>query len=474
VRPLLVIGALALAFAIPVSGQICPTNCPTVDDAELETLIAAVSASGGGVAQLAARAYLTCRPIIVPANVHLKGAGRGATIIRGSSLIHGVTEQGSYVGASIATVGSRNVTVSDLTIDHATCSRNSNGVAFMPASLSGAQSYDGTVCENGLITGVEVVGASGFHNYLIWNLRGKHIKITQNWVDGGTGANSPQEGIESFGGHDVVIADNTVMNVGGACINLGSAGVSESETNGLFVTGNHVSGCKIGVNLGTSNEGGDHWNMQTRIRGNVIRDIRSNGIRVGVAEGTQERALDITGNTIQDVIGDHAIGIYFQGRGGLDGLVAANRVDGNQIDNVRGLFAHGIRVMNYANLRLLNNTITGTDAEGIYLYNSTDLDIAGNRVELSTTVPVGVYSSPPGVTARIMVERNRIRWGSTSPGILVIGAQSVTVKDNVFSRTSGFTAGAVGTGAAACGVTVSGNVTWYDTPWRNLSSASCP
>jgi parallel beta-helix repeat protein len=470
-----------MAVALPVAAQICPTSCPTADDAELEALIAGVAASGGGVVPLQARVYLTCKPIIVPANIHLKGEGRGATIIRGSSSILGVTVQGSYVGASIATVASNNVTVSDLTVDHATCSRNANGVAFMPASQFGAESYDGTVCEKGLITGVEVLGASGFHNYMIWNLRGKHIKIVQNWIDGGTTASGPQEGIESFGGHDVVIENNTVRDIGGACINLGSAGISESETNGIFVTGNHVSGCNIGVHLGTSSEGGDHWNMQTRIRGNVIRDVRQQGIGVAVMEVTQERALDITGNTIQNVIGEHAIGIYVRavyvsGVAPLDdGLVVANTVDGNHIDNVRGVNAHGIRVMNYTNLRLLNNTVTGTDYEGVFIYNGTDIDIVGNRVERSNTAPLGIYSGAAGLSARVMIERNRIRWSSRNAGILLIGAESVTVKDNVFSRLpSAFTPSPIASDSTACDVTVSGNVTWYETPWKNLSSASCP
>ena len=57
-----------------------------------------------------------------------------------------------------------------------------------------------------------------------------HNKILNNWVDGGVArvlpGGSSQEGIESYGGTDVLISGNTVQNVGNAGLNLGRAGWS--------------------------------------------------------------------------------------------------------------------------------------------------------------------------------------------------------------------------------------------------------
>lgn len=437
----------------------------------------AAAAAGGGVVQLEPRVYSTCDPIIVPANVHLRGAGRGATIILGSGNLSGMILENAYVGATIAAVGAKNVTISDLTVDHATCGRNANGVALIPSGgLGGIEEYEGTPSENGLITGLEILGAPGYHNYMIWNLRGRHVKIVQNWIDGGSTTNGPQEGIESYGGHDVVIESNSVRNIGGACINLGSAGIAQSETNGIFVTGNHLTDCYTGIHIGTANEDEEQSNLQTHIRANVIRDTRRAGIDVDVAASTQERSLDITGNTIHNVTGTSPVGILVIGDLSLpSSSIVANTIGGNHIDNVRGSNAHGIRVVNYPNVRIIDNAVAGTDYEGIYVYNGNDVDIVGNRVENVGTVPIALYRGTTGFNSRIVVDQNRIVWGSANAGMLILGASQAAVRDNVFTRLpSPHNPSPIVYDLASCGMTVTGNLPWYPVTWQNVSSASCP
>jgi hypothetical protein len=168
--------ALSLFFSARLSAQ-CPVSCPTADDLDIQAQLDAAAAAGGGIVQLEPRVYSTCATLIVGSNTHLRGAGRGATIIRGSAnLSPSKFVGGIHAAATIASVGATNVTVSALTVDHSACQRNANGISLLP-NLDTE-----TVTTNSMITEVEVIGSGNpsLHNYMIWNLRGQGIKILNN------------------------------------------------------------------------------------------------------------------------------------------------------------------------------------------------------------------------------------------------------------------------------------------------------
>lgn len=465
-------------FGAPLFGQ-CPT-CPTSDEAAVQALLDAAAAAGGGVVQLEARVYQICDPLIVGSNTHLRGAGRGATIIRGSTTNPGLIVENSFVGASVASVATTNVTVSDLTIDHATCDRNANGISFLPASTGGdSQAYDGTPVTNGLIERVEVLGAPQYHSYMIWNMRGEHVKILNNWVDGRATAISDQEGIESFGGRDVLISGNTVKNIGFACLNVGSAGLFDSGTAGVTMTNNHLTGCEVGVHLGTamspSNE--PMQQLYTRVVGNVVVSPRSVGIDVAVVPGTIEGDLIIANNTVRDIDTDGAIGIWLRSSGGTvdSSAVVANTIQGNHVENIRGNNAHGIRLTMYPDARIIDNTITGTDNGAIYTVDSDDVEIRGNRIENAGIVPIQMYASTSAGFHRFLIERNTIRdWAVGNNGILVNGGKVGVIRDNVLTRSDTSKPIPIKVTAGSCGVTVADNVPWYLPSWLRLSVPACP
>jgi hypothetical protein len=480
-KAFIMVAAIALMAPAATSYAQCSFTCPTADDASIQSMISAAAASGGGVVQLEPRVYNTCKPIMVPSNVHLRGAGRGATIIRGSAAVTAQTVQNSYVAASIATVASNNVTVSDLTVDHLTCQRHANGIAFLPAGTSSTntEAYDGTACTNGLVERVEVLGRPGVHSYMIWNMRGKQIKFLHNWVDGGTqSTQSPQEGIESYGGRDVLIAGNTVKNIGGACLNVGSAGGYDTGTTGITLSGNDLTNCQVGVNLGTAVSSSNVPQNQTSVRvlGNRITGARSAGIDVAVMPGTEERDLVIANNTIRDMSGSGVIGIWFRANGGTlaSSAVKSNTVIGNHFENISGANAHGVRIWSYYNVRVLENTMTAMEGAnaGVYIVDSSDVDVTDNRFENTGYSAVQVW----GVNVpaqRLVIDRNRVHWAGASAGIFLSGAKYATVKDNVFSRPDTVLAGAV-TVASSCSVTVTGNVPWHHPAWTPPAYTACP
>jgi parallel beta-helix repeat protein len=472
---------LVAILMVPVTARAdCDFECPSSDEMALQEALDFTAASGGGIVQLEARTYFICSPLIVGPNTHLRGAGRGATIIRGSMDSYAKIIDDSFVGASIAAVGAKNVTISDLTVDQATCARNSNGISFLPKGLPGesSQLYNGTPVENSVIKGVEILGYPDYHSYMIWNLKGKQIKITGNWVDGGASSSSFQEGIESFGGHDVLISGNTVVNIGYACINLGAAGLTGSELVAVSAVDNRLGGCTVGVHLGTAMAGSDpQSNYHTQIARNIIVGSRQFGIHIEITPGTMASDLMITGNSISDMTGSQIAGIILRSNGGTIGseAVSTNTVSDNHIQNIRGTNAHGIRLLNYPNARLMDNTVNGTDNSGIFALDSSALEVVGNRVEAAGSSPIHLGSSVSAGHTKFMVDNNLIRdWPANSAAILVQTGKTGSIRNNVMTRSDSAKPTPIVVTTKSCGVTVTGNISWYFPTWPGLTVAACP
>jgi parallel beta-helix repeat protein len=459
------LAAVTLALLPPRSAS-AQFACPTVDDVQVQQALNVAAANGGGTVWLEAGVYNTCQTLVLGNNVHLRGAGRGATIIRGSTAMGGKIVSGAYIGATIGGAGVRNVTVSDLTVDHRTYNRNGNGISFVP---TGAQ-YTGAVPIGVLVERVEVLGAAGFHNYLIWNLKGQHVKIRDNWLDGGSAippaGQTPQEGIETFGGYDVVITGNTVQGIGGACINAGSAGIPASSTVGVVISQNYLFGCTFGVNVGTSSENGGQHNFESSIVDNTII-YTSTGINITAAAGTIQRNLHIAGNNVRVVgPGPNAAGIRIWAAPTAD--VGPVTVSSNQIEAVGGLHGSGIRLESAPNVRLLDNTVRNI-SDGIVVYSSDDVEVSRNRIERASAY--GMYVGP--TTRRPIITDNVLAdWSVVSPGMLLEGVRYGAVHRNFFRRVDGGRPAAIVV-LASCGVEMTGNQALYAGPTANGATIPC-
>src|SRR5688572_13393112 len=191
------------------------------DDVQITAAIEAAAASGGGIVHLAAGTYSVSRAIaVLDDNVHIEGAGAGATTLRAAAdwdgLIH---PNGADMSGIVTFCAVDNFGVSGITVDAVTNGIHCNGIIAIPDGVNGA----GAICTNGTIADNSVYLIQA-HDYSIWSQRGEHITITGNLVDGGsTAANSSpaQEGIEIYGGRDVTISGNTVRNIGGSGIAIG-------------------------------------------------------------------------------------------------------------------------------------------------------------------------------------------------------------------------------------------------------------
>ena len=118
------------------------------------------------------------------------------------------------------------------------------------------------------------------------------MTITNNLVDGsGTLANShiSQEGIEIFGGDNVLISGNTIQNMGNAAINLVTiaAVVPDSGISNLQVFNNTINSSRIGIFLGSTYapQNGPANLTNFEISGNVITNGFEGGIFIEAQDG---------------------------------------------------------------------------------------------------------------------------------------------------------------------------------------------
>ncbi|MDP9194001.1 MAG: right-handed parallel beta-helix repeat-containing protein [Acidobacteriota bacterium] len=474
-----VYAVLFLLFTTNLFGQ-CVFSCPTADEIAVQAELNATAAAGGGTVQIRKRVLNVCRPLAIGSNTHLRGVMRGATVVRAVSGFAGRYVSNTALTSVIGTVGTNNVTISDLTADIFTCGVHANVIELLPAStVKGAM--DGTVVTNATVERVEILGAPGYHSYMIWNLKGRHIRYLNNWIDGNSARASTggknQEGMESFGGYDVLMQGNTVKNIGAACVTLGAGNIVNSDTNGLRVVDNYLSNCTVGINLTASGVFKGESTAHTLIRGNVIVDIRQAGIDVPVDPGAYVRDLQIIGNTIRNVTLPLASGIVLRSNGDVIGpqSVIGTVVAENHVQSVTGANSFGIFLSNYPGARVLNNTIIGTASDGIRVHNSSDTEVVRNRITAAGNTGVGVYRTGTRASARVMVEGNRINdWSPLTSGVLVLGTSRGTVKNNVFARSDTAVPSPVTVTSESCGFTVSGNEPWHLTSWPGIIVPPCP
>ncbi len=161
------------------------------------------AAPAGDVVYMPPGVYKTTHTIALATKTWLLGAGIGQTIIQPVPSSSGgyppYNANGQYWYGILTAAGVNHLTVSDLTIDLATHGAGTNGIEL---------GYDGVgnVTSYATVTRCEVLGVPGSaHQYLIWSHRATHVQITHNFINGNETPAGPQEGIEYFGGGDILL-----------------------------------------------------------------------------------------------------------------------------------------------------------------------------------------------------------------------------------------------------------------------------
>lgn len=430
----------------------------TDNEPALQAALDHAAAIGGGTVVLQAGTYGIARPLVLRSRVHLAGQGRGRTIVRSLGNTLGKNLPDTDIWAAVAMVGADQASVSALTVDLASAGTHANGIALLPTG----KSFEGTPSTNCAVFETEVLGGGNYHAYMIWNLRGRGISIVGNVVDGGIRQpvlGSQQEGIESYGGKDVLIKGNVIRNIGNTALNFGSAGLPDTAVERLVVSDNVVTNAARGLNIGPWIASTGAQNVSdVRIERNQFVRLWQMGLYVGVVDGTWIRGLRIASNRVTSVAGGaNSVGIHFNGPPVPSGDPAGENiaVEQNVIEDVRGNNSVGVLVTFFPNVVLEGNTIRRVESVGVQAYGARALKLTGNTI--SEIGRAGVIAIGP--ESSIFATGNTLQdWGLTEQyaGIQIDGAIEGEVRSNAFSK-SVASGSAVRVEAGAANVIVFGN-----------------
>jgi hypothetical protein len=298
--------------------------------------------------------------------------------------------------------------------------------------------YTGTPCSYVTVRDVEVLGVAAYHQYSIWSARGQHVKFVDNFGDGGwTGGagDTDSNGIEAYGGYDVLIRGNTLTRWSGQGVFVGAVeGYVDGEAVDFNVLDNSITGCRKGIDaqpaIGCAYLGGSipqnisNW----RIAGNIVRDSAEHGIRLYAPQaGTTIKNVRIEDNIVDDADLPIEVRTYAG-----DTLHSGNVVARNTISLVGSATGGGVNVYYMPGLLVEANEIVDSAGLGILLRSANQLRVVGNTVD-------GAVSN--GVNADdcddLVVARNLIRDAATgSLSIAITNSTRGAVNDNTFDRAS--------------------------------------
>lgn len=356
--------------------------------AAIQSALDAAFSAGAGTVYLPKGVYRTTAILLAKSKVRVQGAGMGVTIIRPDNVITGDNSAYAVLGAR----GATNVEFYDLTVDQATNSNANNGIALFPTVTAG-DAMSGPPCVDCIIQRCEVlqydnhIGGGTSTGYGIWNRRARGTHILDCRVDGGNSSNftaSTQEGIEIFGGENVLVSGNTVKNIGNNGIFVQSTADSpETGSRRIRIINNDVRGCASGIQLtfltyGSStftalNSGGDLLLTLSgvHVSDNQVVQVSSSGaLPTGVSASTDYYVVEQSGATCKLATTKGGTPITYTDSGtGTHTMHRLQRIDGCTV--------HGNT--------LTDNYETGITAyQGVNPSNATDL--AGRNIKISDNI----------------------------------------------------------------------------------------
>lgn len=461
-------GATSLAGDDQLNSQVKTVNVLS-NKAKIQQGVYLADDAGGGTVNVAPGLYK--ESILVPKKVVLKGANAGvdpASGLRGLETVIAPNSPGFHVTGDDVTIDGFTITGADkgVFVDDADNARIKNNI-IANSSENGVHLYKstGSVVRDNYIfnSSLDAIFARFAVNtdiisndvFLTWDGDGIHVehsndvKINKNKVQLTLGNGIA---LDNVGGKinilDNIIGDNSFFHThiygNGILIKnvVGGATVQGNEiynTRSLF--GDDASGIYLinssNVRVGGTNPGA----------GNIIRGADWDGIKV--AGGTGNR---VVGNSVRN---SSRVGIY--GEGTQHFSVISNRVhDSNNI------FRGGIAMVGGNDIRIADNVITdnpwsdassgiymalvggtnvirdnriwGINGDGIHVFQSNDVSIAGNRIR--NTDGDGIHVSDLTGFTRI-VDNNIGGWWSTirGDGIYAKNLSSGTIAGNRIRNT---------------------------------------
>jgi polygalacturonase len=255
------------------------------DTVALQAALVAADRAGGGSVHVPAGTFLISRPLSYGARVTLSGDGPASTIANTTARAGGT--------AMLVPVrdGLDTVTVQRLTFDQRADWYDRNGESTSEF-LMDVHGTTNMVVQDTAFRNVRTVAVYS-HTTAANAVVG--LKVLRNHVYQANG-----DGFSFFGVfRDFVIDGNTVENTKDDAIAVQSVGASDVPTN-IKITNNTVLNCVSRTTFGSTPNGINAFGAdQVTIAGNTVRNVLSNGIRVGVSNtGLRGTTLLVSGNVV--------------------------------------------------------------------------------------------------------------------------------------------------------------------------------
>jgi Ca2+-binding RTX toxin-like protein len=444
----------------------------TSDDVEINAAIAVAVEAGGGTVRLAPGDYWTSRPIAVLGdNVALEGDPAGGTALRPAADWASIAgAEGAGLTAVVNFVGVDNFAARHLIVESVAMPgdppdsplRSFNGIQAIPTGVDGA----GEICTNGVFEGNVIRMAQG-HTYSLWSLRSEGMQIIGNFVDGrstAASADPAQEGIEIYGGRDVLISGNTIIGIGNAAINVGGlAGQTpDSSVENITIVDNQISFSRVGVWIGTTwgAENGAAHARDILIENNVFDSMFETGFQIRNWTGNTDNPPEVSGITFRnndvemlyaESSGFSPSALWFFDATAPGNTVQSNIVvEGNRFTTVAAdqvpaplYLGEGnspfIGLFFFSGVAFRDNDVelaqTSSTSRGIASYFSDAITVSGNRIDQAGLYPIEFYG-----TSDFAIEANIISdWGRGHQfsGILTGLATEYSISGNEFRDSVG-------------------------------------
>ncbi len=378
--------------------------------------------------------------LVPPSNCVIRGAGIGRTILRtAAGTLPNTGSDGTELYAAIGSVAGHHILVEDLTINLNTNSTTGNGLAFLPGTA-----LNGTVCTDITVRNVEILGYD-VHQYMIWSLRGKRMQFLNNRINGNRTQftdTDAQEGIEIFGGEDVLVTGNQIRGLSGHGINVGAFGgtVTTADSKNIRVVGNYTEDCQRGISISSYSNG----NLDgVAVLGNQAKSCNKHGVRLHIpVTGTTVKDVEIASNRIDACEeGVQVLGVV----GGAAETHSGTSVHHNAIRGATTTTTAAIYTAYVPNLTIADNKIDTSANEGVRAVGSVDIAIEGNKIRSCQGNAIEAATcTRPRITKNAC---SLYALGSATPGILATGIVGIgVITNNEMYRATG-----TGTDIAATG-----------------------
>jgi hypothetical protein len=341
------------------------------DTAAIQAAIDDAVNAGGGIVKIPTGTYKLTSSLAVREgqNVEIVGDGKGLTVLKSYGAYPSYLLGSTSTAATVLFAASFNCAVRNLTVDRREITDIANGIALWYDAIG-----EGTPCKNIDVVNCEVYGPPDMHTYNIWSLNAEHVRILNCDVDGGTPSDrmgtSGAEGIEVFGGYDVLVQGNRVKNVDGSGIHLFQAhSFSSLSTSAITVVDNHVQDCYRGIGIIGQATGGQR---AIQVTGNTVIDCDERGVALLLNADSLAQDIIIAQNHIENCV--EGITLF-----GEDGLTTSNiLISGNTLRGITSVEQGAILLVNVSQIQISNNQIDETTNQSIRLLNASHIQVSNN------------------------------------------------------------------------------------------------